>query len=469
VSTDVARIAPDMCARRLFVSLHARLFLGLHARLFVGLCMILFAGIAVGQDDVPRLVAELGETTDYTKRSAAYSALQRKKPLSALPLLAKSLPGYNLSSQSLGLSLLQGYPKDKSRPFLRKLLSCKSAFLELGAAAALYQAGDKSMVDHIVHGLQNSASDSETSMMMGRIYNVREPRVAATVRKLLAPGASITTLDAVLRYLKYSKDPEGTETIKKLLASDWLDSDSRAVCASYLLAMGDASHAKDLVAALESGEVRSFTRLNNYLRDAPHLDEKILAAILKFVEDNMHDTTQVTYALQILAKHRYRRAMRVIRDLLESEEPRLSKAAFDALLEMGDELKPQYLRRLLDPDRPQLCIVAADALRRLDDMSGLQPLLAVVKKGGATKSDAVAALGKFRVRAAVRPLIDALNDPNSTVRSRAYQGLGTVLRALFPYKRLDLATTGYTTGGSAAKRKESAARILAWWERNRKE
>ena len=100
-------------------------------------------------------------------------------------------------------------------------------------------------------------------------------------------------------------------------------------CASYLLAMGDTSHAKELVAALESGEVRSFTRLNSYLSEAPHLDEKILAAILEFVEDNSDNTTQVTYALRILAKHRYRRAMRVIRDLLESEEPRLSKAAFN--------------------------------------------------------------------------------------------------------------------------------------------
>ena len=290
--------------------------------------------------------------------------------------------------------------------------------------------------------------------MLRRIYRVREARVAAAVRKLLEPVPTTSTiLDALLRYLNYSKDPEGPPAVKKLLANSDLKGDSRAVCAAYLLAMGESSHAKDLATALRDGEVRSYTRLNSFLSQAPHLDNEILAAILKFVEDNLAEATQltqVTYALKTLAKHRYRKALRVIREMLESDEPRLSKAAFDALLQMGDELEPKSLRKLLDPERPELCIVAADALRRLDDMSGLQPLLAVVKKDGSTRSDAIAALGKFRVRAAVRPLIDALNDSNATVRSRAYQGLRTVLKALFPYRRLDLASTGYAAHRSAA-------------------
>ncbi len=430
--------------------------------------MLLLTHTVAAQRDVAQLVAELGEKTDYNKRYAAYRALLAEKPPAALPLLAKVLPGYELTSQSLGLSLLQSYPRDKSHTVLRKLLKSKSAFLELGAAAALYHAGDKSMVDHILHGLENSGSAKATSSMLRRIYSVREARVAAAVRKLLEPVPTTSTiLDALLRYLNYSKDPEGPRAVKKLLANSDLKGDSRAVCAAYLLAMGESSHAKDLAAALESGEVRSFTRLNSFLSQAPHLDNEILAAILKFVEDNLAEATQltqVTYALKTLAKHRYRNSLRIIREMLESDEPRLSKAAFDALLQMGDELKPKSLRKLLDPERPELCIVAADALRRLDDMSGLQPLLAVVKKGGFTRSNAIAALGKFRVRAAVHPLIDALNDSNATVRSRAYQGLGTVLRALFPYRRLDLASTGYAAHRSPAKRKEAAAKILAWWE-----
>jgi HEAT repeat protein len=431
--------------------------------LAVGVFVAVLASTVTAQGDVAGLVAQLGDQTNYTKRYAAYRELLAKKPPSALPLLAKALPGYALSSQSLGVSLLQSYPRNKSQPILRKLLKSKSAFLELGAAAVLYQTGDKSTVDHIVHGLESSASASETSMMLGRIYTVRDARVAAAVRKLLEPVPPSATLDAVLRYLNYSRDPDGPVAVKKLLSSSDLDADNRAVCAAYLLARGEASAAKELAVALESGEVQRFTRLNRFLSQAPHLDNDILAAILKFVEDSS-DTTQVTYALKILGKHRYRQAMRVIREMLESDEPRISKAAFDALLLMGDELKPKSLRKLLDPDRPDLCIVAADALRRLDDMSGLEPLLAVVNKGGSTKSDAVQALGKFRVRAAVRPLIEALNDSNSTVRQRAFQGLGTVLRALFPYRRLDLASTGYGSNRSAAKRREAAAKILAWWE-----
>ncbi len=73
------------------------------------------------------------------------------------------------------------------------------------------------MVDHIVRALQNPASANETSMMLRRLYGVPEPRVRAMARGLLAPALDITTLDAVLRYLKYSKDPEGTKAVAKLL------------------------------------------------------------------------------------------------------------------------------------------------------------------------------------------------------------------------------------------------------------
>lgn len=431
--------------------------------------LLLLAGAAAGQEDVATLVADLGHASDYRKRSVAFQTLRTRKPLSALPLLARSLPTFNLSSQSLGLSLLQAYPPEKSQPILRRFLKGKSAFLELGAAAALYRAGhkDPSTIDHMVRALGNPASSAEISMMLGRLYGVSEPRVRTRVRSLLEPSVDIAVMDSALRYLQYSKDPEGIKAVMKLLDGKGrdLDAERRALCACYLLAMGNASHKKDLTAALESGEIRSFTRLNTYLSQAPHLDQEVLAAILKFAR-NSQDTYQLSYALQVLGKHRYRKALGFIRELLESDESRLSKAAFDALLEMGDELKPESLRRLLDPERPDLCIVAADALRRLDDMSGLEPLLAVVKKGGPAKADAVTALGKFRVRKAVRPLIDALNDPSLRVRTQAFQGLGTVLRALFPYRRLDLPTTGYSPGAPAARRKEGAARIQAWWQRN---
>ena len=202
--------------------------------LALGVFVVLLASTVLAQDDVAQLVAQLGEKTDYNKRNAAYRALLAQKPRSALPLLAKVLPGYELTSQSLGLSILQSYPKDQSHTVLRKLLKSKSAFLELGAAAALYHAGDKSMVDHILHGLEDSGSARATSSMLRRIYSVREARVAATVRKLLDPLPATTVLDAVLRYLKYSKDPEGPRAVKKLLANSEpsdLKGDSRAVCA----------------------------------------------------------------------------------------------------------------------------------------------------------------------------------------------------------------------------------------------
>jgi len=64
-------------------------------------------------------------------------------------------------------------------------------------------------------------------------------------------------------------------------------------------------------------------------------------------------------------------------------------------------------------------------------------------------------------------LITTLNDPNATVRNHAFIGLGRVLRSLFPYRRFDLESAGYSPKGAAAKREDAVQKIRAWWAANK--
>ncbi len=42
------------------------------------------------------------------------------------------------------------------------------------------------------------------------------------------------------------------------------------------------------------------------------------------------------------------------------------------------------------------------------------------------------------------------------------------MRSLFPYRRIDMASTGYsTTAGSTAERKKAVEALRAWWVKNR--
>ncbi len=76
-------------------------------------------------------------------------------------------------------------------------------------------------------------------------------------------------------------------------------------------------------------------------------------------------------------------------------------------------------------------------------------------------------LGGFRTAKAVDPLLGALMDSKISVRANAYNSLSTVLRSLFPYRRLDLASTGYATSGSASARKTAVDAMKAWWAKHR--
>ena len=56
---------------------------------------------------------------------------------------------------------------------------------------------------------------------------------------------------------------------------------------------------------------------------------------------------------------------------------------------------------------------------------------------------------------------------DATMRRRAFDGLRATLFALFPYRNIDLSSTGYQPTGDAAARRRGVAQIRSWWQANR--
>ena len=179
--------------------------------------------------------------------------------------------------------------------------------------------------------------------------------------------------------------------------------------------------------------------------------------------DKHQTSTYASYAISLLARHRYRRSIPTIRKLVTSTNSTVSKAAFSALRDLGGFSNKSSLYQLLDSESPDIVLSAADTLRRLDDPTGMDAVLEVVKKGGRTRAEAVRVLAEFRDPKVVVPLFAALEDKDSAVRSQAYSGLGKVFRCLYPYKRIDLSRSGYSIHAGPTKRAIAVANLRAWW------
>ncbi len=422
-----------------------------------------------GTKDLSLQIAQLGNAQDSQLRYSAYRKLLSTRPPKAVPLLVKALPAYPTAAVSLALSLLQSYPRDLSEPAFRKLLSCGRPVIEVGVATILYRYGDKSLVEKIAQVLEKAPRDYMTrQQMLSRLSYVKDVRIQQAVRAWLRPGLSLRELDTILYHLLLAEDPKAAEAVEQLSKQDNPELGVRPLIEAFLWASGRKPSLSSLDLALDSMSGSDFSRLQKYLSRAERLDPKILKALGGFLERNQ-DHYSASSAMQILAKHGYRKALPTIRKLLASSNTQVSKAAFEALRDLGGMSDKSSLYQLLDSEHLDIALSAADTLRRLDDHTGMARVLEIVKKGGKTRSEAVRVLAEFRSPKVVVPLLVALEDRDSAVRSQAFSGLGKVFRCLYPYKRIDLSKSGYTLTAGPTKRAIAAANLRAWWGRMMKE
>jgi HEAT repeat protein len=136
----------------------------------------------------------------------------------------------------------------------------------------------------------------------------------------------------------------------------------------------------------------------------------------------------------------------LLRAATTDEDPEVRGAAVDALDELGEAALRQLLEELtgggdseaewvtarkfaraLQADRPELRMAAANALGRLDDASGLQPLVGALEDEDArVRLRAAQACGTFADARAVPGLRERLDDEDPRVRRAAANALGTI-------------------------------------------
>lgn len=409
------------------------------------------------------LVQQLGGE-DATKRYDAYRALIAKRTPEALPLLAKAVPGMSISGQSFGLSIVQGYGAGDSKPVLERWMTCDAPFLVVASAAVLLRQGEAKAAPAIVKALAAPALDSSTlAMMIGQLYSVRDAKVLAALRGFLKADVSPEILGAALTQLNTASDDGATKAVTALLEAP--SASVRALAAAFLLRRGDEAMAEPLATVLASAELPyiDFLRIHALLTRAPRCPEKVLAGLLALVEAEPKGYA-LSLVIGLLGEYAYAKAVPILTKLLDREDVTVSKASFEALSKIPGALTPDVTKTLLEAKDETRRISAAEALRRLDDLSGLPAVIDVLKRGTVAKADAARALGLFRSRAAVEPLIDALSDADLTVRANAYNSLSSLLVLLFPYRRLDLSSVGYTTTAAADARDAAVRRVRAWWD-----
>lgn len=440
------------------------------AALALSLAVLLVpAVVALADADLARLVDDLG-SQDNARRVAAFNALREAKDERAVPLLLDRLPGLDLPGQQYGVMILEAYPPKIGKQVFPRLLAMASPYLRLCGGLALYRMGDKRGVPAVVEALQAEDADLVTrSYMLSRLYDVREPRVVAVLEGMLRPGVEASLLGSVLWALQANTPPSTLEACRRLYAEDDRP-DARFLTAIFLFRAGDLARADDAAAALRTGRVTSaaFSRLQSFLLTARlSAPPALLDAATELVTPDA-DVGLLQGLIRFLASAGHRAAIPRIQKLLGHPSSFVAKAAFEALAELGAGIDPATLRSLLETADADGRVAAADLLRRMDDLSGMDAVLDVLKTGPtAQRAEAARVLGGFRVRAAVDPLLDALMDDDALVRGNALRSLDALWRSLFPYRRLDLVAAGYAAADAEGPRRAAVARIRAWWEAHR--
>jgi HEAT repeat protein len=414
-------------------------------------------------DADPAALVEALAGDDAQARYDAYQALLASRPPEALALLAKRVPTLPLAAQSFGTSVVAGYPAERTRPVYERWAASDAPYVRIYAGAALVRQGDPKGAVAVVAALETKGADPHAlAMGLAQVTGLRDASITAAVRGLVRAGAPVAVLGPALYHHQFVGDREAPRVVGPLLSSP--DVGPRALAAAFLWRTGDEARSAELAAALASPELSYdvFVRMNPLLSNGPRLPEAVLDALVGLVEGR-REGWYLPIVLTHLGTSAYPKAVPVLRGLLDDAGAGVATAAFEALAKIPGGLRPEDVRALLTGADEARRVAAAEALRREDDPAGLEAVVDVLRTGKTARAEAARVLGTFRKRAAVDPLIDALLDPELSVRAAAQNALTATFQALFVYRRLDVGTAGYRSNATPDANRAAVDRIRAWW------
>ncbi len=411
-------------------------------------------------------VRDLGDP-DAQVRSRAYGALVRGRPPEAPALLARALPGFDDVAQYYGVLVLDAYPYEASRRAWRALLDASSPYLRFAAATQLVGHGDENARPVLVAALTApDVPQTPRLWMLARLPTASPPEALDAARSLVAPGQPIAVVAAVLRRMQIRQDRATMVRATRLLSDP--RAGVRAMGAAYLLRMGLAPRADDLAKAIAAGiGLAELAVVEELLEPLARVPPVVLDAVAERLAVEPSPWIAVRW-IGVLARYHDTNARPALQKLVSHRNTTVARAAFDALVALAGPLTGETLRPLLEQPSVSRRLWAAEALRRRDDDAGLPVVLLALAKGApAERVEAARILGGFREDAAVEPLLDALEDPHVGVRTEAGKRLEGVLAALFPYRTISFAATGWAPDAPEETRRTAVGAIRAFWEAHR--
>jgi HEAT repeats len=431
-------------------------------RVIAGIVLALAVSSA-GAKPIPDLVRDLG-SKQHGLRVAAYRALVALRNPAVVGPLAAALPGYDTLGRTYAQIILDALPHARTRGVFRSLLRSDDPELRVLGAVSLNKKGDPSGLVIAAKALRNTLyKDAVTYGIMVRLVYVRHRLITEAVRERLRLKATAAMVRCMMLHVNYVADAEAVPALRVLTSSEDLEVRIRARALIYRF--GQLVDVTGLAAELANPKV-SYVALSDvltWMKYGPKPPQALAKALLTRLEGEGQPLT-VSRIFDTLAAWRYRPAIEFAKPFVDDPDIRVARAAFGLIAKLVGRPQLDALRRSLESKTPTIRVLAAEALRKYDDQSGLVVVIAVL--GGDDvegRREAARVLGGYRMREAIAPLIDALEDADQTARTHAWTGLARMLPSLFPYRRFDLAALGYAANSPAAARADAVAVLRAWW------
>ncbi len=437
----------------------------------------LFAAPAAGADSGEKLRRMIA-ATDYQERNRLYLELRNEIKPTDLKALVAALDGPDPNHCGYYVIYLMELADPKgSLPHFKRALGHRTVIHRTYAAQALARAGDLTWCDGFLATIGDRSADAnERLLLIGAFGPLQE---MAVLKKLLAlirstreanppdPQADAIA-NRILSSLSYRNLKEFLADYRDALAAG--GPQTRSAAAAALMRLGDSSGMRalqeDYVAGRMNDDQMLATLGNVFGVSGPAFTDLLLRVL-----ETCKLPALTLRAVQLLGDTGDRRGTGILKDLAGDPDAAVSAAALDALARLADDGLIPFWKERLSRESVQERIRAAAALLAFDEYEGIPALAAALRDRAqepAVRTRAAGALARAIAADTVEPLLAGLDDPDPAVRTAAWQSLGKVLNALFPYRPPQLENAGYDPAAAPGTQQKAIDALRTFWAKRGK-